>query len=117
MSDSRVGVWAIVWSNPHKPRPEGQPEVFLELRTPLAKGQGAGAMPAEIQDCYDELSPYGYAVCWWTEGGVTRRLSLETKQKIRRGNLRKRLDRRWPMFAEDLYREALARKPEYYGSA
>ena len=39
-----------------------------------------------------------------------------TKQRIRRRNLWKRLLKRYPMFLETYYQEAVEARPEYYGS-
>ena len=46
----RFGVWQVVWRNRYVPRPEGFPEVMLRIATPLAKGQGAGSCPPEIDE-------------------------------------------------------------------
>ncbi len=44
-----------------------------------------------------------------------RRLPEETKHRIRRQRLERRIARRYPMFAEQIVREELARKPAYFG--
>jgi hypothetical protein len=43
-------------------------------------------------------------------------MSIEGKQKIRRSRLKKRLEKKYPLFAEAWYEEAVKAKPEYYGS-
>jgi hypothetical protein len=45
----------------------------------------------------------------------TRELSLASKQSIRRKRLEARIKANYPLFAEDMIREAIAAKPEYYG--
>ena len=59
----------------------------------------------------------GYSLCFEIvdTGKPRRQLSLETKQRIRRRNLERRVRRRWPLFAEEFIAEALRRKPDYYG--
>jgi hypothetical protein len=111
----RLGVWQVVWSNPHKPRPESFPEVVLRISMPREKGQGAGPCPVEIDECWQEMHSYGYCISWNLEAPPARRLPLESKQRIRRRNLWKRLLSKAPMFAEPFYAEAVAARPEYYG--
>ena len=43
-----------------------------------------------------------------------RRISLQACYRLRRRRLRKRLERRAPLFARELEQEALAARPEYY---
>lgn len=114
MTTQRYGVWSVRWSNPNKPRPEGFPAILLQLRTPLAPGQGAGQCPSEVAECWEEMRPYGYAVSWHDERPA-RTLPIETKQRIRRRNLWKRLLKRYPMFVETFYAEAVTAKPDNYG--
>lgn len=111
----RLSVWTVVWSNPGRPRPDGMPEVILRVATPIAKGQGAGRCPPEIDECWEEMRPYGYCVSWNLEAPPARTLPLESKQRVRRRNLWKRLLKRYPMFLEAFYRDAIAAKPDHYG--
>lgn len=111
----RVGVWQVIWSNPYKPLPEGFPRVILRIETVLAKGQGAGQCPQEIHEAWEEMRAYGYCVSWHLEGPPARQLPLASKQRIRRRNLWKRLLKRYPMFLETFYQEAVEARPDYYG--
>lgn len=119
MSDTvptpRYGVWAVVWRSRYVPRPEGFPEVVLRIATPLAKGQGAGQCPAEIDECWQEMRDYGYGVSWHLEAPPARQLPIESKQRIRRRNLWKRLLKKYPMFLSDFYAQAVQARPEYFG--
>lgn len=90
----RIGVWSVVWRNSYIPLPPGFPRCVLRVETPLAKGQGAGQCPAEVNECWEEMREYGYCVSWHMEAPPARRLSLESKQRIRRRNLWKRLLKR-----------------------
>lgn len=112
----RYGVWSVVWRVPHKPRPDGFPAVMLRIRIPLGPGEGAGQCPQEIHECWEEMRHYGYCVSWYCDAPPARTLSLETKQRIRRSNLWKRLLKRYPMFIERFYQDGLNARPEYYGS-
>jgi hypothetical protein len=46
-----------------------------------------------------------------------RELPLASKQSMRRKRLKTRLEKKYPLFADQFYEEALAEKPEYYGVA
>ena len=108
-------VWMVRWSNPHRVRPEGVAEVFLQVERD-DDGRGAGQCPQEIYECWEEMRPYGYAIACYTETAPARVLSLAVKHRIRRRNLWKRMVRRYPLFAESFYQERVESKPDYYGA-
>lgn len=116
LSNSRRAVWQLVWRFPHKPVPEGFPRVALRIEVPVEKGQGAGPCPKDIDEAWQELAPYGYCVSWHLEAPPARRLPIESKQRIRRRNLWKRLLKKTPMFVEAFYTEAVQARPDYYGA-
>ncbi len=111
-----LSVWELRWSNRYKPRPPGFLEIFMRIATPIAKGQGAGRCPQEMQEAWEEIHHYGYCVVWYLDGPPARVLPLASKQRIRRRNLWKRLLSRFPMFLEDFYRSTIVAKPDYYGA-
>ncbi len=57
----------------------------------------------------------GYSIGWElvTQQPI-RRWSTEAKAKARRRNLRKRLDKKVPLFADMFEQEELARRPDYF---
>ncbi len=111
----RIFIWEVAWSNPHKPRPDGFPQVMLRVEQVRPAGAGSGPCPAEIDECWQEMHPYGYCVRVYIPHQPTRQLSLETKQRIRRRNLWKRLLKRYPLYASDWYAEQVQARPEHYG--
>lgn len=110
-----TSVWSVIWANPTKTRPEGLPEVLLRVEKPMGKGEGAGQCPIEIHECWEEMRRYGYCVSWHAELPPARQLPIETKQRIRRRNLWKRMVQKYPMFAEEFYRDRVCSDPEHYG--
>ena len=108
-------VYTLAWSNPSKPRPDGFPAVMLQIRTEMPPGQGARC-PAEMTEAWEEMHPYGYAVHWHQEGPPPRTLPMESKQRIRRRNLWKRMLKKYPLFLETFYHDAVVARPEYYGA-
>lgn len=112
---ARIFAWEVAWSNPNKPRPEGMPEIVLRIERTQPPGAGAGAMPDEILECWEEMRDYGYAVRAATEPIERRQLPLATKQRIRRRNLWKRLLKRYPLYVSDFYADQVAANPDRYG--
>lgn len=112
---TRQSVWIVGWSNPTKPIPQGMPSVMLRVSFSIGRGQSAGKCPKEIEECYEEMRAYGYAVMCHVEELPARQLPIASKQRIRRLNLWKRLMRRWPMFLSAFYEEQVNAKPSYYG--
>lgn len=112
----RVGVWMVVWGNRARPRPVDCPAVLLDVRVPLRPGQGAGPCPPAIDACWQAHRHAGYVVAWHLEAAPPRRWALATKQRVRRRRLWRRLLRRYPLFVATFYAEAVAAKPDYYGT-
>jgi len=108
-------VWEVRWSNPHRPRPDGFAEVVLRVDRLWVKGRSAGPQPQEILEAWEEMHAYGYGVVLSVQMPPARQLPLESKQRIRRRNLWKRLLAKMPMFCADMYEEAIKAKPSYYG--
>ena len=45
-----------------------------------------------------------------------RRWSQEAKARVRQRNLRKRMERKFPLFAETFIADELAKRPDYYSA-
>ena len=59
----------------------------------------------------------GLRLCWCPPHVAPRRISDEARYRGRRNRLRKRLERKRPLFADAEYRAELAARPSYYGIA
>lgn len=106
----RTVTWAIRWGNPHKPCPAGQPEELLRVTLRVAS---TAVTPPEITAAYKIGT--GYCIQVSVEPGrPPRRLSEESKRKLRRSNLRKRLEKNSPLFADELYDKTIEENPNYY---
>ena len=100
--------YSIRWGNPNT-KPPG-PRVLAAMLVPRLAGHRC---PPEL---LEKWSPgCGYAVCFElvTQRPI-RRWSAEAKAKARRRNLRARLERRLPLFAEILIADELQRRPSYF---
>ena len=98
--------YSLCWGNPYT-QPPG-PRVLAAVLVP--RGQRC---PAEVMQHW--TPGCGYAVRWElvTQRPI-RRWSTEAKAKTRRRNLRGRMERRFPLFAEIFIAEEMERRPSYF---
>lgn len=100
---------AVQWANPHKAPPEGAPRVLWAC-TVLDR-----AYEAEIMTHAPSYQlGSGYGLTFTAILRSPRRFSPERKARIRTRNLRDRLARDVPLFAEEYYERELARRPAYF---
>lgn len=98
--------YSLRWGNPYT-EPTG-PRIKLAVLVP----RGASC-PPEILAI--KVPGDGYAVCWeLVSQRPIRRWSTEAKARARKRNLRARLERRVPLFAEIFIAEELERRPSYF---
>jgi len=103
----------LQWANPYTEPPDGGPRVLAEVFVPAERlGQGAPPCPEEIASLHVPGS--GYVVCIAYVDELVREMSVEGKALIRRKRLRRRLETKYPMFADKFYEEDIEKKPEYY---
>ena len=66
----------------------------------------------------EEVDPYWVpgkvAICWNGIYPERRKLSKEGLASVRQKRLRRRLERKFPLFADALFEEELAKKPEFF---
>jgi len=100
--------YSLAWRRPDLPPPG--PRILLAMLVP----RGARC-PPEIEAAWKPGA--GYAICWElvTQRPI-RRWSREAKAKARIRNLRQRMERRYPLFAETFIQEELERRPGYYAA-
>lgn len=109
-------VYFASWLNSHRPPPAGQPRVKAAIYLSCASTgrTGAGPTPPEIVEACMPLGS-GYTVSLAAIEPEPRRLSLASKQSIRRKRLAARLRKKVPLFADQLYAAEIAKRPEYFG--
>jgi hypothetical protein len=128
MTTDFIWEYTVEWGNPYTEPPDGLPRVLARVQVSAPCGAGAPDVPAEIDRVWLEANaafvaslPPGTPAKWpWCVyvsaiHQSQRQVSDETKFRRRRQNLMRRIRRRYPLFAEQMIREALERKPEYYG--
>ena len=103
--------YSVAWRNPYTQPPEGGPRVIAAMLVP--RGQPA---PEELQQLLREKGlGSGWCLCWEliTQKPV-RRWSQEARARVRKLNLRRRIEKRFPLFAEDFIAAEIASRPSYY---
>lgn len=78
-----------------------------------------GSIPLEILEVCGPGTDYapgsGWTIGWeCIEQRPVRRWSQAAKAKVRKGNLRRRLEKKFPLFAEDFIAAEMAARPHYY---
>ena len=100
--------WTLAWNNSRTSPPNGEPRVLIEQILPR------GVRPDEIDRNHVLGSPYGVHF-QPIDQRKPRQLSLESKQRIRRKAVARRIEKAAPLFADALLDHALKEQPEYYG--
>ena len=101
--------WTLAWNNPRTDPPNGEPRVLIEQILPR------GVRPDEIDRSHVLGSPYGVHF-QPIDQREPRQLSLESKQRIRRKAVARRIEKAAPLFAASLLEQALSTQPEYFGT-
>lgn len=105
-----VRIIALQWYTPYSEPPAGTPRVLrwgiiplgMEELTALRKLKDAGP------------NPKGYVVVWLMDSGETSFRGPEVMQNARLKNLRKRMLKKVPLFADYEIGETVSRKPDYF---
>lgn len=76
----------------------------------------AHPVPPEIDALWREMGPgSGWSVGWeCIEQRPVRRWSQAAKARVRQANLRKRIEKKFPLFAEDFIAAEIAARPDYF---
>ena len=105
----RRSVLAVQWGNPYSAPPAGANRVLWSVTV---------LDDAHRRELEALTPPYplgsGYAFCWSPIPEPVGRLPAGTKARLRRNNLKKRLERDAPHFAEQFYADELRRRAPYF---
>lgn len=98
--------YTLAWGNPRVPCPGNR--ILVSIDTP-----GSG-IPAGIMSLWKPGTGYAVFCQPLLPHRKERRWSLEAKARVRRANLRRRLERKMPLFAAALYEAEIAARPAYF---
>lgn len=100
----------VMWRNPYTSPPDGLARVQWACAIPI--GISERAFTKEHAPKVVPGSGWCYSVGTITAPGPA--WSKEAKARVRRGNLRRRLEKSIPLFAAIAYDDELARRPDYF---
>ena len=103
--------WSIRWGHPCTDPPGGVARIKAAILVP--RGQPC---PAELLD--RKTPGDGWALCWeLVSQRPIRRWSQEARARVRQNNLRRRMEKKYPLFAEDFIAAEIASRPDYFAGA
>ncbi|OJY33163.1 MAG: hypothetical protein BGP11_05425 [Rhodobacterales bacterium 65-51] len=104
----------LFWGNPRTSPPDGKPRIAMAVLC-----DSPHPIPEEITQVIGAGSEFapgsGWTIGWeCIEQRPIRRWSQEARARVRKQNLRKRMEKRFPLFAEDFIAAEIASRPEYF---
>ncbi|ANT39901.1 hypothetical protein [Rhodovulum sp. P5] len=104
----------LFWGNPYTVPPHNMPRILKAVICDHPR-----TIPHEIEQMIapgTECAPgSGWTIGWeCIEQRPIRRWSVEAKARVRRLRLRRRLEKKFPLFAEDFIAAELSRRPQYF---
>jgi len=108
-----IFVFRVEWFNPYTKPPDGRPRLLAEM-----SAEKSHPVPKEMQEFSKVHAPigsgYSLGITCLTPRMKEREWSTERKAINRRRLMENRVNKKAPLFAEDLIREEIAKKPEYF---
>lgn len=104
-------VHSLEWHSPYTSPPEGRPKVLVEKFIPV-EDEGCRQMPREIEEAYQ--SGNGYSYCIRAVKAIPRKLDPEVLSSLRQKRLKRRLEEKYPLLADQLFDQELKRNRSYY---
>jgi hypothetical protein len=104
----------LAWGNPYTEPPDGRPRYLAARVVPATSGGGAPQIPEDMRRLHTIGDGYSFYFDR-LDLKPPRRLSLKSKQSIRRKRLAARIKKKFPLFAEQMIAEAMRQRPDYYG--
>ena len=113
MQDERsMPIISIEWNNPYTQPPSGLPRV-LRSACPLP-GPGNEEYLKRFFGNLKSKYPPGYVICWTPPFKPIKMLSGSSLAKMRRSRMENRIRKKAPLFADQLIKAELKKRPEYY---
>lgn len=103
-------VWSLRWGNPYTSPPDGR-GVIKELYFPLGH-RHLRVCPPEILKAHVPGS--GYGIYWSAVSAIPKKLPQDKLASVRQKRLRRRMEEKYPLFAEQFIDEEMQKRPEFY---
>jgi len=109
--------YSIEWGNPYTAPPDRKPRVIAEMFETIEQRSrrmknGGRAFPAELASLHQLGDGYfctTTAICT-----PHKSLTKESLAEVRLKRLKRRIQKKYPLFADQFIAEAIENKPEYY---
>ena len=101
------------WGNPYTTPPDDLPRILWAATI----FDHADERQIRAEHAPDTTPGDVWSPCWTAFPKPIKRWAPERKAATRRANLRKRLDKKAPLFADQLFADELARRPDYFDAA
>ena len=101
----------LEWSSPYTNPPEGRPRVLVEVFIP-AHIEGCRQCPREIEEVWKPGDGYSHSIRAITE--FPKEMSQGVLRSIRQKRLARRMEEKFPLFANQFIEEEMVRKKDYY---
>jgi len=106
-------VWSLRWSNPYTTPRDGLPRVRAEVFFPVGHpNYGWGGCPAELAELH--VIGSGWVISWCPIDAPIKSLSQQALAAVRQKRLARRVKAKYPLLADQIIEEELAKKPDYY---
>lgn len=98
------------WSSRYKDPPNGQPRVLAEVYLPYS--EWPQPTPPEIEAVWKPGSGYSIYITFLSQ--PPKQMNKEALASVRLKRLRRRIEKKYPLLADHVIAEEIAKKPEYY---
>jgi hypothetical protein len=105
-------IYRIKWGNPYTDPPNGLPRVLAEIYVPKKGDEGA-----RDPDCLCQITrPLGCNFSLTVSAVVEplKEMSQSGRMALRRKRLKRHLDKKYPLFADQFFGEIINKKQDYY---
>lgn len=109
MAKPAGAVWTLQWSNPYTDPPKGMDRVIGEIFVKYGDPHYNQTPPEFAAD----KTP-GYTVYWSAVMAPSKQLPEKTLKSIRRKKLQRRIENKYPLFADQFIEDEIIRKPDYF---
>lgn len=103
-------VWRIEWHDPYSEPPDGQPREIYRKYVKYGSPDYNQCPP----DILEKWVAGKWSICWSAIREPMKSMSTEGKASIRKRNLRKRMEKKYPLFAEEFIQEEMKARPKYF---
>lgn len=104
-------IWMVRWGNPYTNPPEGKARVLAERFYPAGHPNQRVCPDELMQMC---LPGSGYTTVWQAVEKQVKRLPKDRLALVRQKRLRRRMEKKYPLLAEWMIEQELAKRPEFY---